>query len=192
MHPPVRASAWTPTHAHTNTDHVLWLGKGSYWRILSGKRTFSNKWWWTLDKKNIVSSSFFLSPHFTINNVPFMCFSVFGSGRVCSRLRGPPQTLRQPLVSHSKTYFSMRATGRAFCPFGWLVVLPVCVEAQSRQEKEKKVHCIYTARYHCFTIITACFVLRAFIYSEEYQNRHHPPPSSLLGQSTDVCIDLVR
>lgn len=44
---------------HTNTDHFLWVGKGSYWRILSGKRTFSNKWWWTLDEKTIGSSSFF-------------------------------------------------------------------------------------------------------------------------------------
>lgn len=79
MHCPMRASARPSTHTqthtrartHANTDHFLWMGKGSYWRILSGKRTFSNKWWWTLDEKTIVSSSFLsqfaiTSVHFTL------------------------------------------------------------------------------------------------------------------------------
>lgn len=35
------------------TQAEMLPGKESYWRILSGKkkRTFSNKWWWTLDRK---------------------------------------------------------------------------------------------------------------------------------------------
>lgn len=50
----------TPSrHTHTFTDHFLRLGKGSYWRILSGKRTFSNKWWWTLDEKPLLAHLFF-------------------------------------------------------------------------------------------------------------------------------------
>lgn len=48
------------TRTHTNTDHFLWMGKGSYWRILSGKRTFSNKWWWTLDETPLLAHVFCL------------------------------------------------------------------------------------------------------------------------------------
>lgn len=73
--PPVRASARpapdTHTCTHTNTHHFLWLGKGSYWRILSGKRTFSNKWWWTLDE-NTLLAHLFLSPQFIIHSFSFV------------------------------------------------------------------------------------------------------------------------
>lgn len=58
---------------NTCTHHFLWVGKGSYWRILSGKRTFSNKWWWTLDGKNWLAplcSSCFLN----FFSTPWTCF----------------------------------------------------------------------------------------------------------------------
>lgn len=63
MHPTHESISETPTPPPT--DHFLWLGIEAI-EGFSGKITFSNKWWWTLDKKNIVSSSFFsLSPPFS-------------------------------------------------------------------------------------------------------------------------------
>lgn len=80
MRPPVRASArptpdahkHTHMYTHTNTHYFLWLGKGSYWRILSGKRTFSNKWWWTLDEKPLLAHLLFLSSQFLQQCIFFM------------------------------------------------------------------------------------------------------------------------
>lgn len=50
--PPQHESIGQTPSRHTH--HFLRPRERSYWRILSGNRTFSNKWWWTLEENTLL------------------------------------------------------------------------------------------------------------------------------------------
>lgn len=54
MHPTHESISETSTPPHPPTDHFLWLGIEAI-EGFSGKITFSNKRWWTLDKKTLLA-----------------------------------------------------------------------------------------------------------------------------------------
>lgn len=97
IRPPVRAHHPVLTHA----SHFLWMGKGSYWRILSGKGTFSNKWWWTLYETNIVCSSY-LSALFVMSM--FLFFFTLGV-RCVSSISHRSQSLSQTVTLKHENVF---------------------------------------------------------------------------------------
>lgn len=102
----------TETCAHTNTGRFVWLGKGSYWRILSGKRTFSNKWWWNLRWKIIVSSSFFVFSIYDQHCASPPPRSVFDPGQVSDWLK---RFLTFGLWVHLRPHRFLNPKRKRFC-----------------------------------------------------------------------------
>lgn len=141
----MRASVRPPPHwhwAHTNTDHFLGLGKGSYWRILSGKRTFSNKWWWTLDKKPLLTHLYFCllnlqSAAYLYLLISFFIICVRSWSSVRLIRWGPPhpQRIMSSFAFLTRNESTFRHVWRCWSVCVCLGLVLLCMEAHSCQKR---------------------------------------------------------